>query len=409
MIFNFKAARLLVFVFAVVLTLDVTAQPKQNNYYKMKYSSWFEFIPGNSFNQPFYISSKPVTNREYILYMVWITMVYKDHPAVLIEALPGVKSKYWLFDSDVRLIFLDSTYFNEYLDKAEPFVKNYLFNLNYLDYPVIGITWAQANNFTRWFTDRYNEYSVVKTKHLQFEENQLNFDHFSTEAFIFRQYTGKVDKVLNYIEYDSDKIHYYLDYNMRPAFHVVTKSEINSAEGVQKLFSEFKNYYEEKSDFLKPFWDFYFELDKDVLRILPKFKSYEWRTPIKLYRNHKLNFNYPFKANEWLLDSYLDTMKIGLIDILSHYGYKRVNYQEIVKRNYLSVRKDLLGNLPYLIVGEIDSVDILERDSPMYWKDVSKENALVYDNSTKSVVRMGGDIFTTFRVAVNAVKKNKKK
>lgn len=403
---SIKRFKLLVFLISTLIVFTGKSQPKQTEYYKMEYSSWFAFVPGNNVVQPFYISAKPITNREYILYLVWTSRVYVDYPTVLFDALPGIKEFYQPFNS--TLLFSDSTYLSEYFEKAEPFVRDYMFNLKYLDYPVIGVSWAQANNFCRWYSNRYNEFSVVKLNHLAFDKHPINSDNFTSETFVFRQYTGQVAKVKNFDEYISGNVFYYLDYNMRPAFHVATKNEILTAKVDKKVMSEFKSYYK-KPDFLTPYWDTYFLFDNNILMIKSENQDCSWCKPVKLIENNSVVINLPNKTAEWFLDSYQAEPRSNVIDILCNYSFKKRNYDEIKQRDVLAVRKDSLGNLPYLIVGETSSVDIVESDSPVYWKNINGSTIYIYDNNIETVVNGKGDIFTTFRVAVNAVKKNRRK
>ena len=79
------------------------------------------------------------------------------------------------------------------LSSMEHFVNYYLRHPAYRDYPVVGVSWIQANEYCKWRTDRVNEYILAREGILEWEmgNKELNpFQMFSTEAYLSGQYFG---------------------------------------------------------------------------------------------------------------------------------------------------------------------------------------------------------------------------
>jgi formylglycine-generating enzyme required for sulfatase activity len=80
------------------------------------------------------------------------------------------------------------------LSSMEHFVNYYLRHPAYRDYPVVGVSWIQANEYCKWRTDRVNEYILAREGILDWEmgNKELNpFQMFSTEAYLGGQYFGQ--------------------------------------------------------------------------------------------------------------------------------------------------------------------------------------------------------------------------
>ena len=79
------------------------------------------------------------------------------------------------------------------LSSMEHFVNYYLRHPAYRDYPVVGVSWIQANEYCKWRTDRVNEYILAREGILDWEmgNKELNpFQMFSTDAYLGGQYFG---------------------------------------------------------------------------------------------------------------------------------------------------------------------------------------------------------------------------
>ena len=125
----------------------------------------------------FYMDQTEVSNVAYLEYLYWLDRVFgQDFPAVVRNARP------------------DTLVWREKLAYNEPLVENYLRHPAYHDYPVVGVTWIQANDFCIWRTDRVNEMLLIQEGILDFDPDQKNRDNFNTDAYLAGQYTGLVNK-----------------------------------------------------------------------------------------------------------------------------------------------------------------------------------------------------------------------
>ena len=93
----------------------------------------------------FYMDRTEVTNLHWQEYMNWMKRVYyKTYPHVYKKCLP------------------DTLAWRKSLGYREKFVNYYLRHPSYRDYPVVGVSWLQANDFCKWRTDRVNEAILVR-------------------------------------------------------------------------------------------------------------------------------------------------------------------------------------------------------------------------------------------------------
>ena len=93
----------------------------------------------------FYMDRTEVTNFHWLEYMYWMRRVYyKTYPHVYKKCLP------------------DTLSWRSALGYREKYVNYYLRHPSYRDYPVVGVSWLQANDFCKWRTDRVNEAILVR-------------------------------------------------------------------------------------------------------------------------------------------------------------------------------------------------------------------------------------------------------
>ncbi len=400
---------------------NLNSQPLQKDYYSMQYADWMLFIPGNDEVKPFYISTKPVTNKEYILYLVWTERVYLDYPQVLINALPGI-TKNTVFPENFNP-FSDTASFNAYLDLSDSYVSDYMFNPAYLNYPVIGISWEQSYRFCTWLSDRYNEYSLIKNKHLIFYPDQIDDYCFTSESFLFGQYEGVVDNVL---ERDNTFSGFKnVNYLMRPSFHLPSMSELQLCANselptlTKSLYYAFEPYSVKGSEFLQLFYDFY----------LPEKKGFIYVAPMNENEPFYLSSEKPYtdsyykrKLPEWILDSYLPEQGKSTIEIYKDFGYTLESLSAIQNKNSVELSnlsepmsyenlffmpsKDSTGYMPVKILSESPNreFEILLKPEKENLR-LNSESFYLYDTAGKTIVNSKGETFTCFRFAVTALKK----
>ena len=123
----------------------------------------------------FYMDETEVTNYYWLEYLSWLQRVYgSSYPEVVRRALPDT------------LVWREKLAFNE------PHVDYYLRHPAYRDYPVVGISWNQANDFCKWRTDRVNEQLLIREGLIAHNpDGQIDEDHFTTEAYLNGQYQGE--------------------------------------------------------------------------------------------------------------------------------------------------------------------------------------------------------------------------
>lgn len=129
-------------------------------------------IPRRVTVSSFYMDEVEVTNYYWLEYLFWLDRVYGDgFPEIVDRAKPDT------------LVWRDPRAYNE------PYVNYYLRHPAYRDYPVVGVSWLQANEFCKWRTDRVNEQIMVREGFLVHNPTgQVDDSFFSTEAYLDGQY-----------------------------------------------------------------------------------------------------------------------------------------------------------------------------------------------------------------------------
>jgi len=125
----------------------------------------------------FYIDQTEVSNLAYREYVFWLHRVYgEDYPAVIQNALPDT------------LVWRDRLAYNE------PLVQTYFRHPSYQYYPVVGVSWVQANDYASWRSDRVNENLLIEAGILDFDPDQRNENNFNSDAYLAGQYEGLVNE-----------------------------------------------------------------------------------------------------------------------------------------------------------------------------------------------------------------------
>ncbi|WGF94113.1 gliding motility lipoprotein GldJ [Aequorivita marisscotiae] len=99
--------------------------------------------PNQQHVQSFYMDETEVTNLMYLEYLDWLKQVFP----------PTDESYRKIYEGAVpdTLVWRNRLGFNEVM------TNNYLRHPAYAEYPVVGVSWIQAVEFSNWRTDRVNE------------------------------------------------------------------------------------------------------------------------------------------------------------------------------------------------------------------------------------------------------------
>jgi len=134
-------------------------------------------IPRRVTVSSFYMDETEVTNLHYKEYVYWMTRVFGEDNKQIVRAIKP-----------------DTLVWREELGFNEPFVEYYFTYPAYDNYPVVGVTWIQANQYAKWRSDRVNEMLLIKNGYLQNNNEQKNEDNFTTEAYTAGQFVGATGK-----------------------------------------------------------------------------------------------------------------------------------------------------------------------------------------------------------------------
>ena len=103
----------------------------------------------------FYMDETEVANQDWLDYLHWISVTYPQDHELYYNALP------------------DTLVWRNPLSYNEPYVDDYLRHPAYNDYPVVGVTWDQVQDYCTWRTDRVNE-NILRETGRMVSWNDLN-------------------------------------------------------------------------------------------------------------------------------------------------------------------------------------------------------------------------------------------
>lgn len=132
----------------------------------------------------FYMDETEVANVDWLEYMYWTIQQFPTDLEHYYDTLP------------------DTLVWRRPLSYNDPFVNNYLRHPAYQDYPVVGVTWEQANEYCKWRTDRVNEQILRDKGYLASYKETTgggkkgkaasgSKDPFNTDIYLNGQYRGE--------------------------------------------------------------------------------------------------------------------------------------------------------------------------------------------------------------------------
>lgn len=129
--------------------------------------------PNQQHVQSFYMDETEVTNVMYMEYLEWLKRVFppeqENYKNIYEGALP------------------DTLVWRNRLGYNETMTNNYLRHPAYGSYPVVGVNWIQAVEFSKWRTDRVNENTLETQGYLKKDAKVLDVKAgaiFNTETYL---------------------------------------------------------------------------------------------------------------------------------------------------------------------------------------------------------------------------------
>jgi gliding motility-associated lipoprotein GldJ len=156
----------------------------------------------------FYMDETEVKNVDYREYLFWLRRVYKSYPEVYRRALPDT------------LVWRSPMGFND------PYVQYYFRHPAYNTYPVVGVSWVQANDYCLWRTDRVNEQILIDQAELLPSPDQQDEKNFNTEAYLAGLYEGVVGQLRESLSGDNtERRTNFEDGVLLPRYRLPTEAE----------------------------------------------------------------------------------------------------------------------------------------------------------------------------------------
>ena len=123
--------------------------------------------------QSFYMDETEVTNSMYLDYLDWLKSVYPPTEENYKNIYEGASP--------------DTLVWRNRLGYNETMTNNYLRHPSYAEYPVVGVNWIQAVEFSNWRTQRVNEALLEKNGYLKKNSKTLDVTadaNFDTETYL---------------------------------------------------------------------------------------------------------------------------------------------------------------------------------------------------------------------------------
>ncbi len=140
-------------------------------------------IPRRQTVSSFYLDETEVRNVDYLEYLFWLKRVYSqpDNAADIGK---------WVYNKALP----DTLVWRDKLGYNEPYVNGYLRHPAFRNYPVVGVSWKQAQDYCVWRTDRVNERILIDAGILPENLEAIDEEVFTTSAYLAGRYEGEVKK-----------------------------------------------------------------------------------------------------------------------------------------------------------------------------------------------------------------------
>lgn len=349
-------------------------------------------IPRRVTVSSFYMDETEVSNIDYREYLFWINRVFgESYPEVYTNGLPDT------------LVWREELAFNE------PFVETYFRHPAYDDYPVVGVTWIQANEFCKWRTDRVNEMILIERGIMNPNPEQKDEDNFNTESYLAGQYQGDVKKNLKDYKTGGERPIRFEDGIMLPSYRLPTEAEweyaalalVGNQAGSDERITDRRLYP----------WDGntvrFQKRSRDQGKILANFKRGRGdymgmagnlndhahiTAPVRSYVPNDFGlYHMGGNVSEWTMDLYRPLTSMTLVstedhDLNSFRGNKFMTKE--LDEDGKPVEKDSLGRIKYRLVEDDEAAtrENYKRGQVYNYLDGDKESYVFYDYGKSTLI-----------------------
>lgn len=127
---------------------------------------------GKYVGENYYCDETEITNYNWLEYMFWTERTFGVNSPESLATLP------------------DTNVWKKEDSCLHTYASHYLRHPAYRDYPVVGVSQAQAVSFSKWRSDRVFEYLLIREGIIDFDTLQGPNDHFTIERYLNGEYNG---------------------------------------------------------------------------------------------------------------------------------------------------------------------------------------------------------------------------